>query len=70
MLFRGLNDKVRVLPEDQVDFSMGTGQSTEQPQWLSRAFSRTLVLFVAASLRRLPLLRLYYSSEAGFSTAL
>jgi hypothetical protein len=44
-LFRGLYDKVRGLPEDQIDFSMYTGQSTDQPQWLSRTFSKTLFLF-------------------------
>ena len=49
-LFRALYDHVRVLGEDQVDFSMnvraaGTGRA---PTWLGATFSRTLLSFYAA----------------------
>ena len=49
-LFRVLYDHVRVLAEDQVDFSMnvravGTGRA---PTWLGATFSRTLLSFYAA----------------------
>ena len=44
-LFRRLYDKVRGLAEDQIDFSMNTSKLADPPRWLSRTFSKTLLLF-------------------------
>lgn len=44
-LFRGLYDKVRIQPDDQIDFSMSTMGLPDPPRWLQRTFSKTLVLF-------------------------
>lgn len=45
-LFRKLYDQVRVLSEDQIDFSMNTSNFNSSVQnWLLTTISRTLVLF-------------------------
>jgi hypothetical protein len=44
-LFRSLYDQVRMMPEDQVNFSMNTAELVNRPDWLSRTFSPTLLLF-------------------------
>jgi hypothetical protein len=44
-IFRELYDVVRVLPEDKIDFSMRNEEVANRPDWLSRAFSKTAVLF-------------------------
>lgn len=44
--YRALYDKVRVLGEDEIDFSLDTsGVGDERASWLSASFSRTLVFF-------------------------
>jgi hypothetical protein len=43
--FRHLYDKVRGLAEDQIDFSMSTAGAPDLPGWLSRTFSKSLMLF-------------------------
>ena len=50
-LFRKLYDKVRVLDEEDVDFSMNTSSVVpEVDRWLSVTFSKTLVGFYGAVL--------------------
>lgn len=46
-LFRRLYDFVRVLDEDQIDFSMDVGKFKRDRKgtWLSATFSRTLIAF-------------------------
>ena len=50
-LFRGLYDKVRVMAEAEIDFSMNTTLvEKEVASWLQVAFSKTLRLFHGAIL--------------------
>lgn len=45
-LFRALYDHVRVLPEDNIDFSMNTSKvATKVESWESVTFSKTLRIF-------------------------
>ena len=46
-LFRKLYDRVRVLPEDEIDFSMDTSVITgdDRPTWIGATISKTLVPF-------------------------
>lgn len=45
-LFRGLYDKVRLTPEECIDFSMDTAPIAAQcPSWRDACFSTTLLLF-------------------------
>lgn len=44
--YRALYDKVRVLEEDAIDFSLSTaGIGDKSTRWLSSTFSRTLLFF-------------------------
>jgi hypothetical protein len=47
--FRSLYDYVRVLPEEQIDFSMDTSFFKKDPRnsWLGATFSRTLLVYYA-----------------------
>ena len=50
-LFRKLYDKVRLMAEEDIDFSMNTAPvKIEVASWLRVAFSRTLLLFHGAIL--------------------
>ena len=45
-LFRALYDQVRILNDDEIDFSMNTSDVTEKvDSWLGVVFSETLVAF-------------------------
>ncbi|WP_097050046.1 hypothetical protein, partial [Stenotrophomonas sp. CC120223-11] len=46
-LFRKLYDQVRVLPDDEVDFSMDTSviKGDDRPTWAGATLSKTLILF-------------------------
>ncbi len=45
-LFRGLYDKVRLIPEERIDFSMDTSLvAAECSSWRDACFSKTLLLF-------------------------
>lgn len=45
-LFRKLYDKIRVTPENSIDFSMNTLEFVKDtPSWVRVGFSRTLLLF-------------------------
>ena len=46
-LFRKLYDRVRVLPEEKIDFSMDVNQikGKERPTWIGATFSKTLIPF-------------------------
>ena len=46
-LFRKLYDRVRVLPDDEVDFSMNTSviKGDDRPSWIGATLSKTLIPF-------------------------
>jgi len=49
-LFRKLYDRVRVLPDDEIDFSMDTSAVTgdDRPTWAAATLSKTLIPFHGA----------------------
>ena len=46
-LFRNLYDHVRLLPEEDIDFSMDTStiEGADQPTWMGATLSKTLIPF-------------------------
>ena len=49
-LFRALYDHVRVLEENEIDFSMDVGKFRREHTWLGATFFRTLIGFYGAVL--------------------
>ena len=49
-LFRALYDHVRLLEENEIDFSMDADKFRREYTWLGATFSRTLIGFYAAAL--------------------
>ena len=49
-LFRALYDHVRVLENNEIDFSMNVGKFRQEHTWLGATFSRTLISFYGAVL--------------------
>ena len=49
-LFRALYDHVRVLEENEIDFSMDVGKFRRERTWLGATFSITLISFYGAVL--------------------
>ena len=49
-LFRALYDHVRVLEENEIDFSMNVGKFRQDWTWRAATFSRTLISFYGAVL--------------------